>query len=217
MPAATMMSGTIMGESNSAVISRRRGIASLLKPTAAMVPRTVAMTVAASPMKKLFWMASIQLPVVKMRSYQRSDQASGSRRNMPGVKLKNGSALNDRGTMTRIGRMRKNSTAQAQAATSQRAARCQGPQCMECSFMGVSFLRLSQADVSGADQPVVRPVERQDQDEKQSPQCRREPPVVRLLHVKRDQVGNHLAVGATYQRGGDVVAHRDNEHQERTG
>jgi hypothetical protein len=41
-----------------------------------------------------------------MSSYQRKENASGSNDNMPGVKLKYGSTLNDRGKTIKTGRIK---------------------------------------------------------------------------------------------------------------
>ena len=74
MPAAVMISGTIMGEIRSAMMGVRHGMWERLSPSAARVPRVVASSVAMAPMKKLFLIESIHsVPRVppRMRSYQR--------------------------------------------------------------------------------------------------------------------------------------------------
>ena len=73
MPAAVMISGTIIGDSSRAVISRRWGMSSRDSPTAAHVPRAVAIRVAKKPMKKLFWIARIHLGSSNICAYQRSE------------------------------------------------------------------------------------------------------------------------------------------------
>ena len=68
-----MMSGTIIGESSKAVMVRLNGMSELASPTAAIVPRIVATTVAKMPTMKLFCIASIQLGVSRIVTYQRSE------------------------------------------------------------------------------------------------------------------------------------------------
>jgi hypothetical protein len=46
------------------------------------------------------------MPLRKISSYQRKEYAAGSNDNMPGVKLKYGSTLNDKGNTTKIGRIK---------------------------------------------------------------------------------------------------------------
>ena len=67
------MSGTIMGESNSAVIARRHGMVELAKPTAARVPKVVAIKVAHRPIKKLLRMASFHFALSAMVRYHSSE------------------------------------------------------------------------------------------------------------------------------------------------
>ena len=66
-----MISGTMIGDNSSAVISRLNGMTGDASPTAAKVPSTVARNAEAMPMMKLFWIASIQLPSRNMAAYQR--------------------------------------------------------------------------------------------------------------------------------------------------
>ena len=126
MPAAVMTNGTIMGEISIDMISRRYGISDRLRPMAANVPRAVDSKVAHIPMKKLFRMARIHcplfhvsdnhaqlktasgeaIPLRKISSYQRIEKASGSKFNMPVVKLKYGSTLKDNGNTIKIGRIK---------------------------------------------------------------------------------------------------------------
>jgi hypothetical protein len=55
------------------VISRRAGMSSRARPTAAQVPSTVAIRVAKMPIRKLFLIASSHLSSLKMALYQRSE------------------------------------------------------------------------------------------------------------------------------------------------
>ena len=68
-----MMSGTIIGESNRAVIVRLNGISELARPTAATVPSKVATIVAKMPTIKLFCIARSQLGFSTIVLYQRSE------------------------------------------------------------------------------------------------------------------------------------------------
>ena len=108
MPAAVITSGTIIGEIRMDMIRRRCGISERLRPIAATVPSDVDNNVAQMPMKKLLRMARIHwllfqvsdihaqssgasgacMPLRKISLYQRSENASGSKANIPGVKLK---------------------------------------------------------------------------------------------------------------------------------
>ena len=126
MPAAVITNGTIIGEINVDIISRRYGISERLRPIAAKVPSAVESKVAQIPMKKLFRIARIHcplfhvsdnhaqlnaasgiaIPLRKISLYQRIENASGSKFNMPVVKLKYGSTLNDNGNTIKIGRIK---------------------------------------------------------------------------------------------------------------
>ncbi|MNJ81338.1 hypothetical protein D3C77_801040 [compost metagenome] len=68
-----MISGTIIGESSRAVISRRIGMSARARPSAAQVPSTVANAVAKRPMMKLFLIARRQRGSLNTCSYQRSE------------------------------------------------------------------------------------------------------------------------------------------------
>src|SRR5690606_1142017 len=61
MPAATIIRGTIIGASNSAVMGRRQGMSGLDNPKAATVPKTVAIAVELSPITRLFRIAMSQM------------------------------------------------------------------------------------------------------------------------------------------------------------
>ena len=56
-----MMIGTIIGEISSAMIRRRYGISGRLRPSAAVVPRTVARSVAQNPIHSEFFAALTQV------------------------------------------------------------------------------------------------------------------------------------------------------------
>ena len=88
MPAAEMISGTIIGEIRMLMISARCGMWARDSPRAASVPRKVASRVEAMATRKLFLIDISQLSLVKKSSYQRSDQPSGSRVNISRVKVK---------------------------------------------------------------------------------------------------------------------------------
>ena len=88
MPAAEMTSGVTIGDSSRAVTGTRPGMAGFASPSAARTPRAVATAVAATPMTRLLPSARGQSSSATMPRYQRSDQASASRRNMPSVKVK---------------------------------------------------------------------------------------------------------------------------------
>ena len=83
-----MMSGVTIGEISSPMTARRRGMAGFVRPRAASVPRPVASAVAATPMNRLLASARAQVSSSTICRYQRSDQASGSRRSIPSVKVK---------------------------------------------------------------------------------------------------------------------------------
>ena len=83
-----MMTGVTMGEISSPVAKRRAGMAGLDRPSAASVPRTVASTVAETPMSRLFASARDHSSSSMIWRYHRRDQASASRRSMPSVKVK---------------------------------------------------------------------------------------------------------------------------------
>ena len=106
MPVAEMISGVTIGEISRPVASRRAGMWGLDSPRAARVPRTVARVVDPTPMNTLLASARRQASSSSTCRYQRRDQASGSRRSMPSVKVKYGWALKLSGTITRIGAIR---------------------------------------------------------------------------------------------------------------
>ena len=108
MPAAVITNGTIIGEISIDMIKRLYGISDRLRPIAANVPSAVDSKVAQTPMKKLFRIARIHCPLFQVSdshdqpngvsgeamplrnisSYQRRENALGSKFNMPEVKLK---------------------------------------------------------------------------------------------------------------------------------
>ena len=63
--------------------------------------------VAKNAMMTLFFTAPCQLRLVKKSVYQRSEYPAGSRESISGVNVKYGTELNERGTMTTSGAMRK--------------------------------------------------------------------------------------------------------------
>src|SRR5438132_3948332 len=75
-------------------------------PSAAQVPSIVASTVEAEPMTNEFHAASRHCGSVSTCSYQRREYALASPLSMPGVKVKKGSALKDRGTIIIKGKTR---------------------------------------------------------------------------------------------------------------
>ncbi|HJP11600.1 MAG: hypothetical protein QGI35_11795 [Arenicellales bacterium] len=111
-----MMIGTIIGDINTAMISRLYGMCERLRPIAARVPNDVAISVAKIAIKKLLPAADahsepcdsgreerIASYVPNISRYHFKEYASGSRRNIPSVKVKYESALNDNGMMTKRG------------------------------------------------------------------------------------------------------------------
>ena len=116
-----MISGTIKGEIMMAIIVFRNGVYARLSASDAKVPSVVARKVAQIAINKLLRAPSFQrsLQTVVMSGaeqspiicrYQRSENASGSRRKNSGVKCKNGDFENDSGITTIKGATRKNST-----------------------------------------------------------------------------------------------------------
>ena len=83
-----MITGITIGEIRIPVTRRRAGIAGLESPSAATVPSTVASRAAANPIPRLLASARVQRASSTRASYQRRDQASGSSRSMPSVKVK---------------------------------------------------------------------------------------------------------------------------------
>ena len=83
-----MITGITIGEIRIPVTSRRSGIAGLESPSAPTVPSTVARRAAATPIPRLLTSARDQRTSSTSASYQRSDQASGSSRSIPSVKVK---------------------------------------------------------------------------------------------------------------------------------
>ena len=87
----------------------------LARPSAASVPSAVASTVAATPINRLLPSARVQASFSTISRYHRSEYASGSKRSIPSVNVKYGSALKLSGTITRMGATR-NAKISAQAA-----------------------------------------------------------------------------------------------------
>ncbi len=83
-----MISGVTSGEINNPVSNVRPGIAGCASPSAARVPSRVVSRVAATPMVMLFTSARCHSSSPATPRYQRSDQASGSSRSIPSVKVK---------------------------------------------------------------------------------------------------------------------------------
>ena len=118
-----MMIGTIIGDINTAMISRLWGMCERLRPIAARVPNEVAISVANIAIKKLLPAADahsepcdsgreerISSYVPNISRYHFKEYASGSRRNIPSVKVKYESALNDNGMMTNRGAINSKNT-----------------------------------------------------------------------------------------------------------
>ena len=110
MPVAVIMIGTIIGDISTAIIGVRNGREGRLNPRAARVPSAVAGSVAAMAMTKLFFIAWVHCGLSSISRYQRRDHASGSKDNMPRVKVKYGSVLKESGTTTSIGPIKKTIT-----------------------------------------------------------------------------------------------------------
>ena len=121
MPAAVMMSGTIIGEIRNAMIARRPTRSARLRPSAATVPMAVASTVATTAMMRLLrapithlslhtvvMSAAEQSPTIIL--YHRVENASGSSRSISGVKSRNGDEVNESGMTAMRGMTRKNRT-----------------------------------------------------------------------------------------------------------
>ena len=103
MPAAEMINGTIMGEIRIAMIKDLNGISARLKPKAAMVPSVVEIIVAKTAIIKLFLTAPCQFRLEKKSWYHLVEYPAGSNDSISGVKLKNGTALKDKGMITKMG------------------------------------------------------------------------------------------------------------------
>ena len=122
MPVAEMMIGVTSGEIASVESTVRAGMCGLASPSAARVPSTVASAVAARPIRMLLPKAFSQSSP-STRSYQRSEKASGSSRNIPSVKVKPDSALKLSGTSTTAGAIRNTRMATQTAAKAATASR----------------------------------------------------------------------------------------------
>ena len=99
-----------MGDIKIPIIVVRKGICGRLNPSAANVPRPVANAVENTAIMTLFFTAPCQLALVKKSSYQRSEYPVGSNVSIFGVKVKYGTALNDNGTITINGAIKKKNT-----------------------------------------------------------------------------------------------------------
>jgi len=110
MPAAVIISGTIIGEISRLIKGTRNGVWGRLNPQAARVPKKVAKMVAKKPIIMLFLIEKIHCGFLIISSYHLVEKALDLRVNIPWVKVKYGSALNERGIKTTIGAIRKNST-----------------------------------------------------------------------------------------------------------
>ena len=69
MPVAEMIRGTIIGDISSAMKPLLKGISERLNPRAAKVPRKVEISVAKTPMTRLFLTAACQESSVKNSRY----------------------------------------------------------------------------------------------------------------------------------------------------
>jgi hypothetical protein len=128
MPAAVIISGTIIGEIINAIINRLKGICRFDKPSAARVPNTLAKKVAKTAIKALFLIPIIHLSVqtvvpefaVQIPSnslYQRvpypsklNDQVSKLKIFISGTNCKKTEFVNESGITTMRGATRKNRT-----------------------------------------------------------------------------------------------------------
>ena len=106
MPAAEMISGTTIGDISNPIIVVLNGKSGRLSPSAAKVPRKVAIMVEKNAIMKLFLTAPCQFKLVKNSWYHLVVKASGWRCSISEVKEKNGCALNDNGKIIRIGNIR---------------------------------------------------------------------------------------------------------------
>ena len=101
-----MISGTIIGEIRIPMITVLYGMTERLRPSAASVPRPVAIMVEKKAMMKLLRTAPRQLSLLKKSMYHRVEKPAGSSDSISGVKVKNGTVLNDNGMIIRIGMIR---------------------------------------------------------------------------------------------------------------
>jgi hypothetical protein len=119
MATPMITTGTIMGEISTAVSAVLPGNSARTRPTDASVPSAIATTVAAGDTMRLFITDRPHTGEVKNSSYQRSEKPDmGYIRKL--------SALNDRGTMTRMGRIRKARMRKTRARCIQYQARSRG-------------------------------------------------------------------------------------------
>ena len=99
-----------MGEISNPIMSERAGMSLRDKPSAARVPNPTAMEVEASAIMTEFLTAPCQLGSVKNSLYHCVEYPTALKASISGVNVKYGRALNDSGTITKIGKIRKNST-----------------------------------------------------------------------------------------------------------
>ena len=102
-----MISGTIIGESSKLITRVFAGMLGRERPRAASVPKVVERSVAKNAMMTLFRTAPCQFRFEKKSSYHFNDYPAGSRDSISFVKVKKGTALNDSGTTTTNGKIRK--------------------------------------------------------------------------------------------------------------
>tara|TARA_B100000700_G_C14565150_1_gene632948 strand:- start:338 stop:619 length:282 start_codon:yes stop_codon:yes gene_type:complete len=82
----------------------------LESPKAAKVPKNVEIIVAKKAIITEFLTAPCQFKLVKNSSYHSKEYPSGSKASISLVNVKNGTALNDRGIITKRGNIKKNNT-----------------------------------------------------------------------------------------------------------
>ncbi|GLR39601.1 hypothetical protein GCM10007880_01170 [Mesorhizobium amorphae] len=124
MPTPTITTGAIIGISRKAEISRRPGSCGAARPSAAMVPSSVASSVVETARTRLLRKASIQVCVEKNSAYHFNDQ--------PVIgKVKSPLLLNENSTIMISGDIRKASTIAANSPRLRRPSRtaevCLGP------------------------------------------------------------------------------------------
>lgn len=102
-----MISGTIIGDMSKLMTNVFAGIVGRDRPRAASVPRVVDNIVAKKAIMTLFRTAPCQFKFEKKSSYHFSEYPAGSSANISFVNVKKGTALNDNGTTTTNGKIRK--------------------------------------------------------------------------------------------------------------
>src|ERR1700712_1934290 len=197
----------IIGEMSSGMMTARNGKLERLRPSAASVPRHVASTVDAAPMPMLFANARCQSLLPSAFEYQCSEKPCiGYEKYAP--------ELNDNGTMARIGAIRKNRINAECTRSHFDAMRSDNTRCRWLCMMSSLPWRLSKPQPVDTHKPVEHEIEHGREDHEIRRQRARQSPVELLVGLRGDELADHLIAGATEQRGRDVVAEREHEHQE---